>query len=84
MQGLIIFATFFTIFLASTVAIPSPLFPGNIICLLFNISDVSQASITSALANGIFYGFIAWIIFNLGSRWIDKNATKNKLTEKSK
>jgi len=41
---------------------------------------VDQASITSALANGIFYGFIAWIIFSLGSRWIEKNATKNKLT----
>lgn len=79
MQGLIIFATFFAIFLASTVAIPSPLFPGNIICLLFDISNVSQASITSALANGIFYGFIAWIIFSLGSRWIEKNATKKQV-----
>lgn len=82
MRGLIIFATFFTIFLVSTVAIPSPLFPGNAICLLLNISDIRQTSITSALANGIFYGFIAWTIFSLSSKWIEENAAKNKLTEK--
>ncbi|MCK4933252.1 hypothetical protein KAS06_01140 [Candidatus Bathyarchaeota archaeon] len=84
MRGLPIFATFFAIFSVSTIAIPSPLFPGNLICHLFNISDVNQSSITSAVANGMFYGSIAWIIFSLSFRWIEDNPAKNKLTEKNK
>lgn len=83
MRGLIIFATFFIIFLASTIAIPAPLFPGNISCLLLNIPDTNQTSMVSALTNGIFYGSLAWIIFSLATKWIENNIAKNKLEKKS-
>lgn len=83
MRGLIIFTTFFIIFSASTLAIPSPLFPGNIICLILNIPDANQASMTSAITNGMFYGSIAWIVFSLTTKWIENNIAKNKLDKKS-
>jgi hypothetical protein len=83
MRGLIIFTTFFTIFLASTLAIPSPLFPGNIICLILNIPDANQASMASAITNGIIYGSIAWVIFSITTKWIENNLSKNKLDKKS-
>ena len=83
MQGLVIFAAFFIIFSASTIAIPSPLFPGNVICLLLGIPDENQIIMTSAITNGIFYGSLAWIIFSLASKWIENNLAKNKLERES-
>jgi hypothetical protein len=79
MRGLIVFCVFFIIFLASTLAIPSPLYPGSLISGLLKIADVNQASLASAIANGAFYGGIAWIVFSLTRKWIENNLAKNKL-----
>ncbi len=83
MRGLIIFAAFFIIFSASTIAIPAPMFPGNVICTLLGIPNANQILMTSAITNGIFYGSLAWIIFSLASKWIENNLAKNKLERES-
>ncbi len=73
---------FFAIFLVSSLAIPSPLFPGNIVCFLLKIADVRQFSVVSAVANGVFYGFIAWFVFSVSFKWIERSLSKSKLPRK--
>jgi len=82
MRGLAVFSVFFAIFLASSLAISSPLFPGNVVCFLFKISDITHVSILSAVVNGVFYGFIVWTVFTLSFKWVEKELSKNKLVEK--
>lgn len=77
MWSLAVFVVFCAIFLASSLAIPSPLFPGNVVCLLFKISDFG-VSLGSALVNGIFYGFLAWIVFSLSFKWIEHSLSTEK------
>ncbi len=84
MKGLAVLLVFFVIFLASSLAIPSPLFPGNVACYLLGISNVSQFSLVNAVVNGVFYGFVAWIVISLSFKWIEKSLSKNKLVEEKK
>jgi len=78
MRGLAVFTVFLVIFLASSLAVALPLFPGNAVCMLFAISDPGYVSLVNALVNGVFYGFVAWIIFSLSFRWIERAQSKNK------
>ncbi len=80
MQGLALFVVFFSIFLVSSLLIPSPLFPGNFLCLLVGIDEVNHALFVSALTNGIFYGFFSWLISNLSFKLVKKSISKNKLS----
>lgn len=82
MRGLAVFVVFFAIFLISSLAISSPLFPGNVVCFLFGISGLSHVSLVNAVVNGVFYGFIVWIVFSLSFRWIERSLSKNELKEK--
>jgi len=84
MRGLAVFVVFFAIFLASSLAIPSPLFPGNFVCSFFGISDLSYISLVNAVVNGIFYGFIAWIVFSLSFRWVERSLYKEGSAKKKK
>jgi hypothetical protein len=79
MQGLAIFSVFFTIFLVSSLVIPSPLFPGNFICYLAKIDEANFLFLVSAFTNGIFYGSISWLISILSFRLVRKSLSKNKL-----
>lgn len=81
MRSLIVFAVFFTIFLVSSLIIADPLFPGNVICMLLNLSEQSQASFASAAINGVVYGFIAWIVYFFSFRWIEKSLSTKTLTK---
>ncbi|MEM2202491.1 MAG: hypothetical protein QW595_02515 [Candidatus Bathyarchaeia archaeon] len=68
MKGAPILAVFFLMFLAASLLIPSPIFPGNFICTLIGkIADEYQKFV-SALINGIFYGAILWLVFVVVSR----------------
>ncbi len=78
MRGLAVFAVFLTIFLVSSLAVDLPLFPGNAVCMLFAISDPGFFSLVNACVNGVFYGFVAWIIFSLSFKWIERAQSKNK------
>jgi len=84
MRGLAVFVVFFAIFLISSLAIPSPLFPGNIVCFFFGISDLSYIILVNAVVNGIFYGSIAWIVFSLSFRWIERSLYKERSAKKKK
>lgn len=81
MRDLAVFSVFLAIFLVSSLAISSPLFPGNVVCFLFGISH-SYVSFLSSVVNGVFYGFIVWVAFRLSSRWVERSLSKNKLTGK--
>ena len=81
MRGLAVFTVFLVIFLVSSLAVALPLFPGNAVCMIFAISDPVYFSLVNALVNSVFYGFIAWIIFSLSFRWIERAQSKNKTIE---
>ena len=82
MRGLAVFVVFFAVFLVSSLAISSPLFPGNVVCFLFAISDLSYVSLVNAVVNGVFYGFIVWVVFSLFCRWIERPLSKKELIKK--
>jgi hypothetical protein len=82
LRGLAVFAVFFAIFLVSSLVISSPLFPGNVFCLVFSVSNLDLVVLVGALVNGVFYGFIAWIVFSLGFRWIERSLSKDEFVDK--
>jgi uncharacterized membrane protein len=84
MRGLAVFVVFFAIFLVSSLLISSPLFPGNIFCFLLRISDSSYVSLASAAMNGLFYGFLVWVVFSLSFRWVERSLDKNKTVRENK
>jgi hypothetical protein len=81
MLGMVVFIAFFAIFSVSSMAIPSPLFPGNVVCRFLAVSG--NASLVSAAVNGVFYGFVAWAVFCLGFRWVER-LSENKPAKDAK
>ncbi len=73
MRGGAIFLVFFIFFTLATLAVPIPLFPGNMVHSVSNSLGVPAfTSLLDAMANGIFYGFIVWIVFVLVSRKLEE------------
>lgn len=72
MKGIPILIVFFSIFLVASLLIPSPMFPGNVICTLFGKIEEEYAEILSALFNGAFYGIVLWLVFVVVSRRFEK------------
>lgn len=68
MKGIPILIVFFSIFLVASLLIPSPMFPGNIICTLMGKIADEYREFLSAVFNGVFYGVILWLIFVTVSR----------------
>ena len=81
MRGLAVFIVFCAIFLVSSLLILSPLFPGNMVCFMLRISDSNHIALLSAFVNGVFYGFIVWIVFSLSFKWVEKSLYKSKVAE---
>ncbi len=63
MKGIWILIVFFSIFLAASLLIPSPMFPGNVICSLIGEIANEYSRFLSAVFNGVFYAVILWLIF---------------------
>ena len=82
MRGIVVFVVFFTIFLVSSIAIPSPLFPGNVICSLIGLSGMQYTFLVGAFANGLVYGFAAWTIFYLVFGWVERAQSSDSVAEK--
>ncbi|MEM3727710.1 MAG: hypothetical protein QXF75_00730 [Candidatus Bathyarchaeia archaeon] len=59
-------------FLAASLLIPSPIFPGNFICTLIGKAAEEYQKFVSAIFNGIFYGAILWLVFIAVSRKFEK------------
>jgi hypothetical protein len=71
MRGTLILAVFFSVFALASLLIPSPMFPGNILCALIGGKIVQYSGYLSALFNGVFYGAILWATFVAISRRLE-------------
>jgi hypothetical protein len=71
MRGTLILAVFFSVFAFASLLIPSPMFPGNILCALIDGKIVQYSGYLSALFNGVFYGAILWATFVAISRRLE-------------
>ena len=72
MKGIWILIVFFSIFLAASLLIPSPMFPGKIICVLIGGLASEHSKYLSAVFNGVFYAVILWLIFVVISRRLEE------------
>jgi len=72
MRAAAIFVAFFLLFTCASIAVPVPMFPGNMIPRWFGISLSGYTPFIEAVANGLVYGFITWMVFFLVDRKIDK------------
>jgi hypothetical protein len=77
MRATAIFFVFFLLFTSASIAVPIPLFPGNMISTLFGIPASEYMTYLEALANGLTYGFITWIVFFLLAKKIEKSLSMN-------
>jgi hypothetical protein len=62
MKGLI-GLTFFSLFVAASLLIPVPMFPGSWFCAVIGQSVQEYVGVLSAVFNGLFYGTILWLVF---------------------
>lgn len=72
MKGTIILLVFFVLFTGASLLIPSPMFPGNVLCALMGGTAVMYSSYLSALFNGVLYSFALWIVFVSISRRLER------------
>jgi len=86
MRAAAIFVAFFLLFTCASIAVPVPMFPGNMISALLKIPPSGYARYFEAVTNGLMYGFITWIVFFLINKRIDKafSPNSNGLHEKKK
>ena len=72
MRATATFFAFFLLFTAASIAVPIPLFPGNMIPALLGLQTLEILHYLGALTNGLTYGFIIWIIFYLVDKRMEK------------
>jgi len=72
MKAAAFFVAFFLLFTLASIAVPVPMFPGNVIHRWFGVSPSAYTPYIEALTNGLVYGFITWIVFFMVSRRMDK------------
>ena len=77
MKGAIILLVFFGLFLVASLLIPSPMFPGNVLCKLVGGVVFENIRYFSALFNGIVYGGTLWLLFaGLSRRLTQEKSTR--------
>lgn len=85
MRAAAIFAAFFLLFTCASIAVPVPLFPGNMITTLFGIPVSGYTPYLEAVANGLLYAFITWLVFLVINKKMDKAlSTDSKELSKKK
>jgi len=84
MRGGAVFLAFFTLFTLASLAVPVPLFPGNMVHAWFSLPLTQYASLISALANGVTYGLIVWLVFVLATKRLDESGVSNYKDRKSR
>lgn len=72
MRATTIFFAFFLIFTAASIAVPVPLFPGNLVGTFSVLPTSDFTPYLAAVTNGLTYGFIIWLMFF----WVDKKIEK--------
>jgi hypothetical protein len=71
-KGAIILVVFFVLFTGMSLLIPSPLFPGNVLCTLIGGAAVMYGTYVSAFFNGVLYGVVLWVVFMSVSRRLER------------
>jgi len=79
-----VFIVFFAFFTLATIVVPVPMFPGNMIHTWFGIPATSYTFYVSAILNGITYGLVAWIVYVLASKKIEKSTSEELVEEEKK
>lgn len=82
MRGGAVFLAFFLLFTLASVAVPVPLFPGSVVHTLFGLPVDANAPLISALANGITYGLVVWLVFVLATRRLDESGVSDYRNKK--
>ena len=82
-RGGAVFLAFFLLFTLASLAVPVPLFPGNMIQTVFGSLVGSNAPFISAIINGITYGVFVWLVFVLATRKLDESTVSNYRGKKS-
>jgi hypothetical protein len=75
MKGGAIFIVFFIFFTSATLAVPVPLFPGNLVRFAYKAMSIPSSLYTpliDAMVNGAVYGFIVWVMFVLVSKKLEE------------
>jgi len=72
LRGKAIFAAFFLLFTLASLAVPVPLFPGNMVPTWFNIPAAVYAPLINAITNGVVYGLFVWLIFVLATKRLEE------------
>lgn len=79
-----VFVVFFAFFTLATIVVPVPMFPGNMIYTWFGTLSTSYGFYISAILNGITYGLVAWIVYVLASKKIEKSTSEELVGEEKK
>jgi len=82
LRGGPVFFAFFILFTVASLAVPVPLFPGNVVPAWFGVSSSTYASLFSAVINGITYGLFVWLVFVLATRKLDESGVANRSDNK--
>ena len=77
MRATAIFLSFFILFTIASLAVPVPLYPGNMIPTWFRIPLSEYTHYIEGITNGLVYGFITWIVFFSINRKMDKAFSAN-------
>jgi len=72
LKGAAILIVFFVLFTGASLLIPSPMFPGNLLCKLIGGLAVQYTTYASAVFNGILYGVALWLVFIGISRRLER------------
>jgi len=72
MRGALILIVFFSMFTFASLLIPSPMFPGNVFCMLIGDVVSQYVDYLSAFFNGVFYAVILWLAFVVISRRLEE------------
>lgn len=72
MRAAAIFVAFFLLFTLASISVPVPMFPGNMIHRWFGIPVSAHTPYIEAVANGLVYGFVTWMVFFMVNRKMDK------------
>ena len=73
MKASAIFFAFFLLFTSVSIAVPIPIFPGNMVSTLIEFPASEFIVYFEALANGVTYAFVTWLVFSLLVRKLESS-----------
>jgi len=77
MRATPIFFAFFLLFTAASIAVPIPLFPGNMVATLIGLPLSYYMLYLEAITNGLTYGFVTWLVFFFVDKKLENSMSIN-------